>query len=188
MVSRSKPANDTPTGPTSEPVEAEVVEPTETDGAATGKEIEAFRASLAEQPGLQSMLDWCVERSAVDEVDQWRVMESEVARILAGEDAATVLSESKPLSGKVFVGRPFRIDGFTLQPTDFSEGFPFYANINATIDPDGTTAVINCGGPKVIASLMRLEQLDAIPAFAMLKGTKTRRGFTVLDLVMPGPA
>lgn len=144
-----------------------------------------FKAGLGESNALQTMMDWCEQRAALTESDQWSVMEAEVARILRGEDAETVLSESKPLSGKDNTGKPFRIDGFTLTPTDFSEGWPFYANINATIDRDGTTAVINCGGPKVIATLMRLEQLDAIPCFAMLKGTQTRKGFTVLDLVLP---
>lgn len=173
------------TGPSEEVVDAVPVE-TSTDEPGTDLEaIETFRGSLVNQPELTSMMDWCVERSTMDAQDQYAVMEAEVRRILAGEDATQVLSESKPLSGKEFLNKPMRINGFTLTPTDFSEGWPFYANINATIDRDGTTAVINCGGPKVIAALMRLEQLDALPAYAMIKGDKTRRGFTVLSLVMP---
>lgn len=162
--------------------------PVEGEQSVDGAELQAmedFRKNLGVSNALQSLMDWCIERTQLTESDQWTVMEAEVARILQGEDAEKVLSESKPVSGKDNVGKPFRIDGFTLTPTDFKEGWPFYANINATIDRDGSTAVINCGGPKVIATLMRLEQLEAIPCFAMLKGNQTRKGFTVLDLVLP---
>jgi hypothetical protein len=163
-------------------------EPVEGEPVAEGAEVQAladFRKGLDGHDALQTMMDWCVERAQVTAEDQWSVMAAEVARILAGEDATSVLSESKPLRGKDFVGRPFRIDGFTLTETDYAEGWPFYANIHATIDRDGTTAVINCGGPKVIASLMRLDQLDAFPCFAMLQGKQTKAGYTVLDLVAP---
>lgn len=162
--------------------------PVEGQQDVSGAEIEAlneFRSNLNDGGALQSLMDWCTERSALTESDQWAVMEAEVARILAGEDATAVLSESKPINGKDNPNKPFRINGFTLTPTDFSEGWPFYANINATIDRDGTTAVINCGGPKVVATLKRLEELDAIPCVAMIKASQTKRGFTVLDLVLP---
>lgn len=188
MVSRIKNQDQAKTGPSDEATEIETVEGTVTDDAAHSKEIAAFRASLSNQPGLEAMMNWCVEQSALSAEDQWSVMESEVARILAADDMAAALAESKPLSGKDFVGRPFRVNGFTLTPTDFAEGWPFYANINATIDRDGTTAVINCGGPKVIAALMAAHRNDAIPFYAMIKANTTKKGFTVLSLVMPGPA
>lgn len=188
MVSRTKNQDQASTGPSEDQSGSEVVEATIDEGAANSKEIAEFRASLSNQPGLESMMDWCVEQSALSAEDQWSVMESEVARILAADDMAAALAESKPLSGKDFVGRPFRVNGFTLTPTDFAEGWPFYANINATIDRDGTTAVINCGGPKVIAALMAAHRNDAIPFYAMIKANQTKKGFTVLSLVMPGPA
>lgn len=162
--------------------------PVEGEQDTSGAELQAFeefRAGLGNSNALQNLMDWCVERMATTEADQWAVMEAEVARILRGEDATAVLSENKPINGKDNTGKPFRINGFTLQPTDFSEGWMCYASINATIDRDGTTAVINCGGAKVIATLRRLEELDAIPCLAMIKGTQTRAGYTVLDLVIP---
>jgi hypothetical protein len=162
--------------------------PVEGEQDVAGAELEAlaaFKERISQSEPLQDLMGWCIERAAVDTADQWAVMAAEVARIMQGADAVEVLSESKTVNGKDVAGKPFIATGFTLMQSDFTEGWPFYANISATINADGETRIINCGGIKVIASLRRLEELEAFPTAMVVKATTTKGGNTVLDLVMP---
>jgi hypothetical protein len=163
------------------PVEGEQ----DTDGAQV---VPAGVASVPADPdsAMQNMMEWCVEYEQEHAADNAAVMAAEVARILAGEDAEAVLSESAPLHGKEHLEKPFLLMGFTLNPTDFTEGWPFFASMQCTVPGQGTSFVLNCGGPKVIAALMRLHQLGEYPYALKLRGKTTRAGYTVLQLVFAG--
>jgi hypothetical protein len=135
---------------------------------------------------MQNMMDWCVAYEAEHAADNAAVMAAEVARILAGEDAETVLGESAPLNGKDHTEKPFLLHGFTLNPTDFSEGWPFYASMQCTVPGTGDSFTLNCGGPKVVAALRRLHEIGEYPYPVKVRGKETRQGFTVLQLVVAG--
>lgn len=153
-----------------------------------GQQLEVAAEVVAprDEDTLQNLMDWCIAYVEEHAVDNAAVMAAEVRRIMAGEDAEAVLSESAPLSGKDHTDKPFMLHGFTLQPTDFTDGWPFYANIDATVPGTGTTFVLNCGGVKVIAALRRLHELGEYPYPVKVKGNETRAGRTVLALVMAG--
>lgn len=132
---------------------------------------------------MQSLMDWCVWYQGEHAQDHADVMAAEVRRILAGEDAESVLAESAPLNGKDHTEKPFMLHGFNLQPTDFSEGWPFYASMQCTVPGTGDEFVLNCGGIKVIAALRRLWELTELPCMIKVRGKQTRDGNTVLSLV-----
>jgi hypothetical protein len=163
------------------PVEGEQ----DTDGAQV---VPAGVATVPADPdsAMQNMMEWCVEYEQEHAADNAAVMAAEVARILAGEDAEAVLSESAPLAGKDHTEKPFLLTGFTLNPTDFSEGWPFFASMQCSVPGQGQNFVLNCGGPKVIAALMRLHQLGEYPYALKLRGKTTKAGYTVLQLVHAG--
>lgn len=135
---------------------------------------------------LQNLMDWCVrymEEHAADDAD---VMAAEVRRILAGEDAESVLAESKPLNGKDHTEKPFLLHSFALNPGAFEEGWPVYASMRCTAPGRNEEFVMNCGGIKVMAALRRLHELNEYPYAVKVRGNPTRKGFTVLQLVMAG--
>jgi hypothetical protein len=135
---------------------------------------------------MQSLMDWCVAYAEEHAADNAAVMAAEVRRILSGEDAESVLAETAPLNGKEHLEKPFMLRGFTLNPTDFSEGWPFYASMDCFIPGTGDTFSLNCGGPKVIAALRRLHELGEYPYALKVRGKSTRQGHTVLSLVEAG--
>lgn len=148
-------------------------------------------------PALQSLMNWCVEFAQRTDEDDWAAMERSVAQILAGADAVEVLTKDTPLQGKEMCTHPGRsekervsvpilVHGFTLTATEYEDGWPFYANMDAEIPSTGQRRVINCGGVKVIAKLKRLDEFGEWPYLLHLVGTRTRAKNTVLDLSDPG--
>jgi len=155
---------------------------------AAGREVEEAKLieGIVESDVLQDLMTWCVEYAQNHAADTADAMAAEVRRILAGEDAASVLAESKPLAGKDFLDKPFLVHSFTLNPTDFTEGWPFYASMECSIPGRGEAFVLNCGGPKVIAALRRLDELGEYPYPVKVRGKETKAGRTVLQLVAAG--
>lgn len=163
--------------------------PTEGDPSVSeGQQIEPADAPVDPelQDALQNLMDWCQTYMMDNAADSADAMAAEVRRILSGEDAESVLAESTPLNGKEHTEKPFLLHSFTLQPTDFTEGWPFYAAMEASVPGTGDRFVITCGGAKVIAALKRLHDLGEYPYPVKIRGKETRAGFTVLQLVAAG--
>lgn len=163
--------------------------PVEGEQDVAGREVEpaedvVLPADL--QNAMQSLMDWCVEYAELHAADNADAMAAEVARILAGEDAETVLSESAPLAGKDHTEKPFLLHSFTLHPSDHTDGWPFYAAMECSTPGHGISFTMNCGGPKVIAALKRLDDIGEYPYAIKVRGKPTRAGRTVLQLVMAG--
>jgi hypothetical protein len=155
---------------------------------ATGAEVEPAEvmATIQADDTLQNLMDWCVSYMEDHAADNSEVMAAEVRRILAGEDAEAVLSESAPLNGKQHTEKPFLLRGFNLNPGDFEDGWPFYASMTCEIPGTGDNFTMNCGGIKVIAALRRLHELGEYPYAVKVRGKNTKAGYTVLSLVMAG--
>lgn len=153
-----------------------------------GQQIEPAEAPIDAEldNALQSLMDWCQQYMLDHAADSAAVMAAEVRRILAGESAEEVLAETNPLNGKEHLEKPFMLHSFTLNPTDFTDGWPFYAAMDCSIPGTGDTFVLTCGGMKVIAALMRLHQIGEYPYPIKVRGAETRSGNTVLSLVVAG--
>lgn len=136
-------------------------------------------------PAMTSLAQWLTDMAAGSDVDPATAMEDAVARILAKEgDAVQILTEDVPISGKTFLGKPFVLHTFAINEGDF-DGSPFYASLSVQAGNPPERRVLNVGGIKVLAKLMKLHELGEWPVTAMLKGSTTKAGHTVLDLVMP---
>lgn len=165
------------------------VPPTEGEGnPAEGAEIEPAEvmATIESDDTLQDLMNWCVEFMAEHVQDNAAVMAAEVRRILAGESAEDVLAESKPLSGKEHLEKPFLLRGFSINPGDFEDGWPFYVSMTCEIPGTGDAMTLNCGGIKVVAAVRRLHEIDEYPYPVKIRGHKTRAGYITLSLVMAG--
>jgi hypothetical protein len=165
-------------------------------GTDLAEPVEAQGVVVTLPPAMQSLMDWCVEYATRTDEDEWSAMEASVARILQGEDAASVLEEDAPLQAQELctkVGRTpdqrvspvMLLDGFTLTATDYSEGWPFYANMDVTIQPGNQRKIVNCGGIKVVAKLRMLAEFGEWPLPITITADKTKKGNTVLDIVTP---
>src|SRR5258706_8810867 len=127
------------------PAEDEELAPWEvpaTEGDPTigeGQQVEAAtpEAIIFDDDVMQNMMDWCVAYMEEHAADNAAVMAAEVRRILSGEDAEAVLSEAAPLNSKDHTEKPFLLHSFTLHPTDFSQGWPFFASLACTVPGTG---------------------------------------------------
>lgn len=135
---------------------------------------------------MQSLMDWCLGYVEATAADNAAVMAAEVRRILAGEDAETVLAESTPLKGEDHLEKPFLLHGFSLIETDFTDGWPFYAAMRCSAADIANEFVLTSGGVKVIAALCSLHTIGEYPYPVKLRGATTKKGNTVYSLVMAG--
>lgn len=134
-------------------------------------------------PATQSLIEWMAAHIERDDTDEWAAMERSIARIMAGENAEDVLREDSPLKGEDIAGRPFTLHGFTLTQSDFSEGSPVYATLDAEFPGNGRRHVVNIGGMKVLAKLMMLDRIGEWPQFVMITSKTTKSGNRVHDLI-----
>lgn len=77
-----------------------------------------------------------------------------VNRILAAPDIESVFKMAGTLGADDVLNVPFWLRGAEFRKSDYEDGSPMYAVIEATIAETGESAVITCGGQNVIAQLI----------------------------------
>jgi hypothetical protein len=86
-----------------------------------------------------------------------------IHQILNAPDLDSVLELFEPQTLADFENRHLRIDHFNWQESDFEQGPKVYVSIMC-VDVDADTKhLINSGEQRIMAQLMRFEQLDAFP-------------------------
>lgn len=104
-------------------------------------------------------------------------------QILTAESPDLVLTPTEAINADEVVGIPFDFQGFEWNKSEFDAGSPMYASIRVTDLGTGDHKVVNCGHKKVLAQLIRLEQLHAIPFKAMfVQRGVSRVGTPMLEL------
>jgi hypothetical protein len=102
--------------------------------------------------------------------DPANAQEAIVRRILAAPDEDAVLAEDSTVATKDLVGQPLEIQNFRIlksQLVDSDTGEiqqGVFMIIDATHLDNNTPIAINTGAPKIMAQLIRLKQLERIPA------------------------
>lgn len=164
---------------------------TDDQGVAPGDSEESTLAQLdpdapAERgPATQTLVNWLTHKADQQEGTEDQVMERIIAEMLRSESPAEVLTEKLPIHGKEFVDKPFLLHAIEVREGEFEEGSPFYAIMNVTLAGDDTPRVISCGGWRVLAQLMALDAHGEFPQRVVIRGKRTKKGFTTLRLEMP---
>ncbi len=136
-------------------------------------------------PATQTLVQWLADKAQAGDMDTFAAMEAAIARMLQSESPDQVLAEDMPLHGREFLDTPFTCLSFSLREGEFEEGSPFYALLECKLGGNGERRVLSVGGWKVLAQLMMLDKLEAFPVVLVIRGKKTRQGFTVLSLQRP---
>lgn len=110
--------------------------------------------------------------------------EAIIKQVLNAETPDAVLTPTEVLQGRDLIGVPIVILGFVLNKSEFDVGSPFYATMDVVKSPDEPPVKVNCGHKKVIAQLVRLEQLGAFPIAAQFitRGVSKVGGTPMLEL------
>lgn len=102
--------------------------------------------------------------------DPANAQEQIVRRILQAPDEDSILAEDSTIATKELVGIPLEIQSFRIlksQLVDSDTGEVkqgVWMVIDAQKLDDGTPIAVNTGAPKIMAQLIRLQQLERIPA------------------------
>jgi len=112
-------------------------------------------------------------------------MQRIVEQILNAESAEAVLTPVEVMQAKDMVGVPFVLLDFELQQSEYDAGSPFYVSLAASMPPDGEVQIVNCGHKKVIAQVVKLRELGALPRPVkfITRGT-SQHGTPMLELTM----
>jgi hypothetical protein len=110
-------------------------------------------------------------------------LERIVKQVLSAESADAVLTPVEVMQGRDIIGVPIIVVGFQLNKSDFDAGSPFYASMECLMPPEAVPQVVNCGHKKVLAQLVRLQELDAFPVnVQFITRGQSKQGTPMLEL------
>ena len=92
-----------------------------------------------------------------------------VARILASEDAETVLADSAATPAQEVLGRPLQVYGVRWLRSAYEEGPVVFALLDVADIESGERMTVSCGARNVMAQLLRLDQLGALPVAVVIR-------------------
>lgn len=138
-------------------------------------------AARANKPGgFDQFLTDKQARDGDPEVDPY---ERIIKQVLSAETADAVLTPVEVRQGRDIIGMPIIVLGFTLNESEYDAGSPFYASMDCLFPPDASPEVVNCGHKKVLAQLVRLQELDAFPAQVVFTTRgQSKQGTPMLEL------
>jgi hypothetical protein len=145
---------------------------TTTPPAATGDGVTGDGELVTDEQSRQLTEDIIMGRGeALDLVDDpANAQEQIVRRILAAPDEDAVLAEDSTIATKELIGIPIEVRSFRLlksQLVDKETGevkAGAFMIVDAARLEDDTPVVLNTGAPKIMAQLIRLNQLERLPA------------------------
>lgn len=152
-------------------------------GTAIAEPVEGEIATYG--PAVQSLVEWMAETAKEGDDDTFATMERVIARMFTADSPDQVLREDLPIHGREFLDKPFTLLSFVLREGEFEEGVPFYAMLEAMLGNSGERRAISVGGWKVLAQLMVLDRMDALPQVVVIRGRETRKHRTILSLERP---
>lgn len=130
-------------------------------------------------PALEALVQWLESACDVDPEDSTAGLESIIRQTLAAPDMASVLRQTLPQSGKDFLDVPMLWTGVRIIPSDHTQGggAPFYASMSVMVGEPPEPRVINCGGWRVLAQVMRAVDADEWPKVVkIVEAAKAKKG------------
>lgn len=136
-------------------------------------------------PATKALIGWLAEKANRGDEATWEDMENIIRQMLTSDTPDEVLRTQAPIHGKDFVDTPFGLHRIEVREGDYEEGSPFYAVMHVTIGSPPENRVITCGGWRVLAQLMMLDNMDDWPQIMMIRAAETRKGYKALRLERP---
>jgi hypothetical protein len=140
---------------------------------------EALTGEVASKtPAINALMEWLANMCEVAEEDTQAGLESIVRQMLEAPDMASVLRQTMPQSGKDFVDVPMLWTGVRIIPSDYEDGggAPYYASMSVMVGEPPEPRVINCGGWRVLAQVMRQVESDEWPKVVMIREMAKAKG------------
>jgi hypothetical protein len=124
------------------------------------------------------------------------VSANQIDKVFAADDADSIFAavSGGTVQARDAVGLEVEIHSMRMQESDRYEGSPYYANLDVTVlgGPRevltrneltvGESAVLQTGAEIIIAMVRAFEAKELLPIQAVIAGTETSSGFTVLKL------
>jgi hypothetical protein len=134
-----------------------------------GEEVSGELATTAESRKLTE--DIIMGRGALEGIDDpANAQEQIVRRILEAPDEDAVLAEDSTVATKDLVGVPLEVRTFRILKSQLADpetgevvGGAFMIVEAGNLQEDGAPVTLNTGAPKIMAQLIRLQQLDRLP-------------------------
>lgn len=132
---------------------------------------------------MQTFVTWLTERAETTDEDQYAVMASILAEIMAAEDSAEVMKERQTMSGKQVIGVPLLLHGFEIREGSYEDSLlGFYAAMTVSRPGSETTRILTCGATKVLMKLYKLDQIGEWPQLFWFTSKQGKKG-DILDIV-----
>lgn len=123
------------------------------------------------------------EGGDLQETDPFRRI---IDQILNAETPDSVLTPVEAVQANAVIARPLILYGFSLNKSEYDVGSPMYASMECQYADTQEPVVVNTGHRKMMAQLIRLQQLDAFPVAVQVRARGTGQGGTpLLELVKP---
>lgn len=108
-------------------------------------------------------------------------------RILLATSVDEVLAPRGAVHARDVIGEAFTILGVRWMRSDFPEGTAVYAVMEAKLTRTGEVVAVTCGARNVMAALLKLIELDALPIEVVLRESDkpSSRGFKPMWLEKP---
>jgi hypothetical protein len=86
-----------------------------------------------------------------------------IEEVMASRDVDSVLFVPEPEAMAEFVGRHCRLDRYKVQESEFDQGPPIYLTLSVFDMVNQTKHLINTGEQRIMAQVVRIDQLGGIP-------------------------
>lgn len=147
---------------------------TDDESAAPDSGIETTVTHQTPQALIDGLFAAKVEERSPEEVSA-EILEA----ILGAETAEDVLAGGAAMHADMYLDTPF----FLLDFKEAAGEFGFFALLQVVDFATGEIFRITCGGQFVLAQLVRLRELNALPRVTQLIQRGTRQGYEVLRLI-----
>lgn len=112
-----------------------------------------------------------------------------MARILEADDVSAVFEQAGTTPAADLKDVPLELRDYVLMRSEYEQGAPVYALIDAMRLDTGDVIKVTCGSRNVLAQLVTMGRLGALPRRAAITeaGKPTAQGFRPMWLVPVGP-
>lgn len=129
-----------------------------TDDAVSGQVMPSNEPAEPDKFG-----QWLTDSGAIERDPDLDPYQRIIDQVLSAATPDDVLTPIEAYKARDMVDVQLVLHGFEMNESSFDVGSPFYASMHVTRADTGEIMVVNCGHKKMIAQLIRLQQLGGYP-------------------------